>query len=94
MVYIMCVLMIEDDGYIFLVVFKKFLLVFVYLFLYRNIFVFGVFIKYNSQVRYEFLFFLYYWIGFRDGIGRDGFYDVYSIREFYSEYDVFYLNWG
>lgn len=65
-----------------------------YLSLYRNTFASGVPIKYNSQARYESPFSLHYWTGLRDGIGRDGFDDVYSTRESYSEYDAFHSNWG
>lgn len=86
--------MIEDDGPILLAVSKKPLSVFVYLSLYRNTFASGVPIKYNSQARYESPFSPHYWTGLRDGIGRDGFDDVYSTRESYSEYDAFHSNWG
>lgn len=85
--------MIEDDGPIFLAVSKKPLSVFVYLSLYRNTFASGVPIKYNSQARYESPFSPHHWTGLRDGIGRDGFDDVYSTRESYSEYDAFLSNW-
>lgn len=50
----------------------------------KNTFASGVPIKYNSQARYESPFSPHYWTGLRDGIGRDGFYDVYSTRESYS----------